>query len=234
MSLPPALALTPGFAGRVHRIGAEGNAVAVIDDCLAAPEEALALAASLPYAPIGPYYPGVRAALGPEAAAAFGEALRTVIAHDLGIDAGRWRGECYFSIVTTPPDRLAPIQRLPHFDGLEETRLAAVLYLARADFGGTSFYRHRTTGFETVTAARYPAYGEALKADVAAHGLPPADYIGEGAPLFDEISTFEPVFNRLILYRGNALHCSRIRNAGALGPDPRCGRLTLTLFLRPR
>ncbi len=232
--MPPApLSLSPRMRVSAERIGQEGTAVAVIDDCLAAPEAAVALAASLGYAPIGPYYPGVRASLGADIAAAFGAALSEIIARALAIKAGRWAGDCFFSIVTAPPASLAPIQRLPHFDGLEDARIAAVLFLAASDFGGTSFYRHRSTGFETVNAARYPAYGEALKADVAAHGLPPAAYIGDGAPLFDEIATFEPVFNRLLLYRGAALHCSRIRNAEALGPDPRRGRLTLNLFLQP-
>lgn len=233
MSLPAPLSLSPERKLRIERIGAERTAVAVIDECLAAPEAAVALAASLPFAPIGPHYPGVRAALGGAVAAAFGAELANVTAEALGISAARWAGDCFFSLVTARPESLAPIQRLPHFDGLEKTRVAALLFLARSDFGGTAFYRHRATGFETVTADRYPAYGAALQADVAAHGLPPADYIGDGAPLFDEVATFEPVFNRLLLYRGNALHCSRIRNAAALNADPRAGRLTLNLFLQP-
>lgn len=233
MTLPAPLALSADRCARVERIGAEGTAVIVVDGCLAAPEDAVALAGSLRYAPIGPYYPGVRASLGPDVAQAFAEALSEAIAVSLGVEAARWKGDCFYSIVTTPPGRLAPIQRLPHFDGLEDTRVAALLYLARADFGGTSFYRHRATGFETVNAARYPAYGAALQADVQRHGLPPADYIGDGGALFEEIWSFEPVFNRLLVYRGNALHCSRIRNAEALTADPLHGRLTLNLFLGP-
>ncbi|MDZ7628179.1 MAG: DUF6445 family protein [Parvularculaceae bacterium] len=233
MSLPPALALSPSPRVAIKKIGAEQNAVAVIDNALAAPAAAVDLAATQTFTPIGPYYPGVRAPLGGEAAAAFGQALAPVIADALGLSAPRWTGEAFFSIVTTPPARLAPIQRLPHFDGLEETRVAALLYLAGSEFGGTSFYRHRETGFEAVTSERYPRYGAALQADVARHGLPPADYIGDGAPMFDEIATFEPAFNRLLLYRGNVLHCSRMKNADTLSPDPTRGRLTINLFLQP-
>ncbi len=233
MSLPASLQLSPDRRVTVEVIGAERTPIAVIGDCLADPEATIRLAASLPFAPIGPYYPGLRASLGEDAARAFGEALRDTIVATLALASTAFKGECFFSIVTTPPDRLMPIQRLPHFDGLEKTRIAALLFLSRADFGGTSFYRHRTTGFETVNAARYPDYGAALKADVARHGLPPASYIGDGAPIFDEVATFEPAFNRLLLYRGNALHCSRIRNAAALSADPRAGRLTLNLFLEP-
>lgn len=233
MILPAPLTLSPDRRQRVETIGAERRNVVVIDEALAVPEAAVDLAARMPFAPIGPYYPGVRASLGGEAASAFGAALSAAIGEALGVAAQAWRGDCFFSIVTTPPARLMPIQRLPHFDGLEKTRVAALLYLAHADFGGTSFYRHRATGFETVDAERYPAFGAELKSDVERHGLPSTDYIGGGAPLFDEIATFAPVFNRLILYRGNALHCSRIRNAEALTANPRAGRLTLNLFLQP-
>lgn len=233
MSLPTPLALSPNSSPRVEAIGAERRNVVVIDDAIAAPHAAIALAASMTFTPIGPYYPGVRASLGGETARAFGAALGAIIGEALGVDAPAWKGDCFFSIVTTPPAQLMPIQRLPHFDGLEETRIAALLFLAPADFGGTSFYRHRATGFETVDAGRYPAYGAALKADVDRHGLPSPTYIGDGAPLFDEIATFAPRFNRLLLYRGNALHCSRIRNAEALSADPRDGRLTINLFLQP-
>ncbi len=233
MSLPAPLALSPDRRQAVEAIGAERCSVVVIDGALAAPAAAIDLAGAMPFTPIGPYYPGVRASLGGEIASAFGAALGAVIAEALGVSAHAWKGECYFSIVTARPEHLAPIQRLPHFDGLEETRIDALLFLARRDFGGTSFYRHRATGFETVDETRYPAYGAALKADVERHGLPSADYIGDGAPLFDEVATFAPLFNRLLLYRGNALHCSRIRNAIALCADPRAGRLTLNLFLEP-
>lgn len=233
MSLPAPLALSGARQARAERIGASQTSVLVIEDCLAAPGAAIDWAASMKFAPIGPYYPGVRASLGAEAASAFGAAFGAVIEETLGVSAAAWKGDCFFSIVTAAPSQLMPIQRLPHFDGLETTRVAALLYLSRADFGGTSFYRHRATGFERVDAAGYPAYGAALKADVERHGLPPADYIGDGGALFEEIARFEPVFNRLLLYPGNALHCSRIRNAAALNADPRAGRLTLNLFLQP-
>lgn len=233
MSLPPPLALAPAPLLAIEKIGTEGNAVAVIDGALTTPDDAIGLAASRNFTPIGPYYPGVRASLGGETAAAFAAGLSPVIGEALGLSATRWRGEAFFSIVTAAPDSLAPIQRLPHFDGLEVTRVAALVFLAHADFGGTSFYRHRATGFEAITAERYPLYGEALKADVARHGLPPPDYIGDGAPLFDEIANFPQAFNRLLLYRGNVLHCSRMRNTHALSADPRRGRLTINMFLQP-
>lgn len=233
MSLPAAMALSETRHTRIERIGAEKLSVAVVEDCLAQPEAAIDLAAAMPFTRIGPYYPGIRASLGTEAAAHLGAAFSSVIAESLGVSAKAWRGDCFFSIVATSPAQLMPIQRMPHFDGLEETRVAALLYLAKADFGGTSFYRHRTTGFETVDASRYPAYGAALKAEVERNGPPLSDYIGDGGALFEEIANFEPVFNRLLLYRGNALHCSRIRNASALNADPRKGRLTLTVFLEP-
>lgn len=55
------------------------------------------------------------------------------------------------------PQSLAPIQRLPHVDGLEPDRLAILVYLSGAETGGTAFYRQRATGYETVDAARFDA-----------------------------------------------------------------------------
>ena len=81
--------------------------------------------------------------------------------------------ETYFSIVTTPPEALAPIQRLPHVDGLEPDRIAILVYLSGAEQGGTAFYRQRSTGFETVNAARFPAFEAALKAGADANAKLP-------------------------------------------------------------
>src|SRR5678815_2614538 len=93
--------------------------------------------------------------------------------------------ECYFSIVTTPPEALAPIQRLPHVDGLEPDRIAILIYLSGAEMGGTAFYRQRATGFETLAPDRYPQFEAALRAGIAEHGLPSPGYISGDTPLYE-------------------------------------------------
>lgn len=142
-------------------------------------------------------------------------------------------GRAWYSIVTHPKERLTPIQRLPHFDGFDETQLAVMIYLNQTEHGGTGFYRHLSTGFERVTEARYPAYKSALENDVQASGLPPARYIEDGAPHFEKIFESDASFNSFILYPGTSLHSGVIDNRASLPGDAKVGRLTINGFFRP-
>ncbi len=139
--------------------------------------------------------------------------------------------DCFYSIVTTPPAELAPIQRLPHVDGLEPDRLAILIYLSGEAHGGTAFFRQRATGFETVDAARFPAFEAALHKGVSANGLPPAAYIAGDTALYEQVAMIEARPNRAIIYRSHLLHCARIPAEVPLSPDPRKGRLTVNAFL---
>src|SRR5215211_7132380 len=99
--------------------------------------------------------------------------------------------ECYFSIVTTEPEALAPIQRLPHVDGLEPDRIAILVFLSGTSGSGTAFYRQRATGFETLDTDRFPRFEAALRAGVVEHGLPPPAYIAGDTPLYERIALYE-------------------------------------------
>jgi hypothetical protein len=223
--------LNPQAKIETVRQGREAQPVMVVDDLLAAPGDWRDLAAGLPYGRIGPFYPGLRAHLPADAAAAIRGALAAPIGEAFGLDPVPPLLECFFSIVTTPPEQLAPIQRLPHFDGLEPERIAILVYLSGADLGGTAFYRQRATGFETVDTARFPAFEAALKAGVAEHGLPPAAYIDGDTPLYEEIARYDARPNRALVYRGHSLHCAAIPNGADLPADPARGRLSINAFL---
>jgi hypothetical protein len=134
--------------------------------------------------------------------------------------------------VTTPARALQPIQCLPHFDELEPDRLAFLLYLDRAERGGTAFYRQRGTGFETVNAARFVDFQASLERGIAQHGLPPSDYIRGDTALYEQIGKVRGTFNRAVVYRGNSLHCADLPADFEPQADPLCGRITLNLFLR--
>jgi hypothetical protein len=81
-----------------------------------------------------------------------------------------------FAVTTCDPASLLAIQRIPHFDTVDSSILAAVHYLCEPPHQGTSFYRHRATGFETITAARTAAWQGALAADAMHHRMPMARY----------------------------------------------------------
>ena len=223
--------INPRARIRVARQGVEAQPVIAIDDLLAAPERWRDLAARARYGRIGPHYPGLRAIVPAEAAEALRGALADLIGETFGLAPVPPLLETYFSIVATPPEALAPIQRLPHFDGLEPERIAILIFLSGPEQGGTAFYRQRSTGFETVDAARFPAFEAALQAGVAEHGLPPAAYIGGDTPLYEEIARYEARPNRALVYRGHTLHCAAIPAGIPLPADPALGRLTVNSFL---
>ena len=207
----------------------------VIDDFAADPDALVDHAAAL--APFPPaqqtFYPGLRAPvpmgfvqavhdyMAPALQAVFGLAGQSVV-------SGGWE----FSLVTTPPKALTLRQRLPHIDSTNPGNLALLLYLAPEGQGGTSFYRHRSTGFETIGEARFDASEAALAAEAAEH--PPSGYICGDTPIFERIADYAPVFNRLIAYRSQGLHAASLAPGFVGAADPRKGRLTLNLFFHFR
>jgi hypothetical protein len=217
----------------VERIGREGVPVVVIDDFVPRPDLLADDAAMLSFAPMGVHYPGVRAVVPAVLVSRFVEPLAPLIEEVFGVRACAVV-DAFYSLVTTRPETLTPIQRLPHFDGVEPERLALLHFLGREAQGGTAFYRHRTTGFETVTAARLGDYERALESEVQAHGLPDAAYIAGDTVMFEQVAAFEGCYNRALLYPSNALHCAHIPDDLTLSDDPEVGRLTVNTFLMGR
>ena len=79
-----------------------------------------------------------------------------------------------YSLVTTPESKLRLLQRLPHFDSVKQFYFAITHFLGRGRFGGTGLYRHRPTGYETVTEDRLKNYIAAGDAFLGEHGDPRA------------------------------------------------------------
>ncbi len=145
----------------------------------------------------------------------------------------RWSMQGWYSIVTTPPAKLLPIQCFPHVDGTDPRQVAMMLYLHDTDHGGTAFFRHRSTGLEALTEANFPQYRAALQADVQRTGLPRPAYPTDGEPHFDRTYAVAGTFNEAVFYRGNILHSGVIDNAADLPDNPRTGRLTINAFFQP-
>lgn len=212
-----------------------------IDDFLQTPERVISQAILQNFAKIMPQYPGVRAPLDPAVCRAWLGELSPMLDQWFGEGDGAaprpWAMQAWYSLVTTAPADLAPIQRLPHVDGTDPQQIAMMLYLDRTGpasrHGGTAFFRHRSTGLDSLTAETYPRYAAAVQADVARTGLPPAVYPTDGAPHFARAHVAEGRFNRAVFYRGNILHSGVIDNAAPLSPSPTGGRLTINAFFRP-
>ncbi|MCL9999624.1 MAG: DUF6445 family protein [Erythrobacter sp.] len=209
-----------------------------LDNFLVDPDHAVSQASLQKFAKITPQYPGVRAALDPAVCAAWLAQLAPLLDQWFGTAGAKagahpWAMQAWYSLVTTPRQELAPMQRLPHVDGTDPQQIAMMLYLHRTGHGGTAFFRHRSTGLEALTAQDYPRYSQAVQAEYGRTGLPPAAYPTDGAPHFERVHVAQGRFNRAVFYRGNLLHSGVIDNDSPLHADPCEGRLTINAFFRP-
>lgn len=217
---------------QILTFGTEQEPVVVIDGFSSDPQRLRAAAAGLSFERRGPHYPGIRASADPSYLREQAGFLRHVLTEVFGVSNGAGLVECNFSLVTTEPQELTVIQRLPHFDSTDRGRFALLHYLDDGNSGGTAFFRHRATGFETITADRLDAYNSALKEEAGRLGLPPARYIRGDTSQFEQIGQIEAQTNRLAIYRGCTLHSGIIPDGFAFDPDPRTGRLTVNTFLQ--
>jgi hypothetical protein len=231
-----AFPLNPRAAIRTVRIGAEQQPVIVVDDALQRPQALADYAArEVAFEPAERWRSGYPGLLGP-APLAYVEtlvrALDPLIRETFGLEGAEpGQAQCNFSLVTLPPDALSLEQRLPHVDTVDPLQIAILHFLCPPGFGGTAFFRHRTTGFESLTPERLAPYEAALAGELAA-GPPPAGYIAGDTPLFARTGAFEARFDRVLVYRSALLHSGEIIDPATLDANPARGRLTANIFLR--
>jgi Family of unknown function (DUF6445) len=186
-------------------------------------------AARTDYRPRSLYYPGLRSNAPPEYARGIVAQLSELICSTFGLPNDLVITDATFSLVTTAPEKLVPFQRVPHFDSVDPNRLALLHYIS--ELGGTSFYRHRSTGHETITAEVQEDYIRTVNEEVRTKGLPPHQYVEGDSELFERIAKYEASFNRALVYRGNMLHSVNVPAGFVPDTNPRTGRLTLNTFL---
>jgi len=222
---------------RQLRIGDEATPLLIIDDLVSDPDWLIQAAeqGSAFEADPANFYPGIRK----PTPTLYQQALQTALLPLLKNVFQQPQASSLqlllsaFSLSTTAPSKLRPIQMLPHIDATSPQQLAMVHYLCEPAQGGTAFYRHRHTGFERITAARLAGYSTILKAEAQAaqlHQHP--QYIRGDTELFSQIFAIEAKPNRAIIYPGNLLHSGDIRPETGLSAAPRQGRLTISSFLQ--
>jgi len=229
LSVPMAIAPSP----TIGRIGHEREPIVIIDGFSSDPQGLVEAAAAQTYDTRGPHYPGIRAPAPPRYLGERMDLIQQALSTAFGLNNGADLVECNYSLVTTPPDELAPLQRLPHFDAPEPDYFAVLHYLCGPEHGGTAFYRHRTSGFETVSPSRMEDYSELLERELERRPAAPGYLFGD-TPLFEQTYRVEAAFNRLVIYRGWTLHTGQVPPDHSLSPDPRMGRLTINTFLKAR
>ena len=231
-------ALNPAPEVTVLAVGREAEPVMVVDGAMRSPAALVEYAArQVRFAPPPAgenFYPGLLGAMPLSYVSAVVGALRPALEAAFGLqDCVPSRASCNYSIVTLAPEQLNLAQRIPHVDTVDPLQIAILHYLCDARFDGTGFYRHRSTGFETLSNERDGVYHAALEADLARHP-PPAAYIAGDTPLFERTAHVDLRFDRLVVYRSRVLHSGQIDPAVGLSPDPPRGRLTANIFLNYR
>lgn len=224
--------LNPSPRVSLIAMGDEGEKLLVIDGVMRRAASLVDYAArEVSFAPAGRAgggYPGIRAPAPLNYVGALVRAFSPVVEQAFGLKGVVLaRAECNFSIVTLPPHQLAPSQRVPHYDSPDPLQFAFLHYLCGDEYGGTAFYRQRSTGFERISPERVGAYDDARSAE--AEG--PPSYINGNTRDYEQIGAVEARFDRLAIYRSHLLHSGRIAPDVALAPDPRAGRLTANIFV---
>ncbi len=217
---------------RIHRFGREREPVVQIDDFSGIADDLLEAGRKADYRPGGASYPGVRGWAEPTYLDRRRDLMYAIMQRVFGFTRGVRCEVSTFSLVTLAEADLAPLQRIPHYDHSSDELVAVMHYLLGPETGGTAFYRHRRTGFETITDAREPIYNAARARDEAEYGLPEARYHHGTDDRYELIGEVEARPDRLILYRGRLLHSGVIPDPAALSDDPQKGRLTINMFLR--
>lgn len=145
------------------------------------------------------------------------------------------QANCYLSLVTLKPEQLAPMQSIPHIDIADPLRFAFLHFLCDGHFGGTSFYRHRATGFETINSQQEPTYLKTRDRELA-EKEPVAEYINGDTVHYERTATIAARPNRVLIYRSQLLHSGQIPPDMNFSANPREGRLTANVFVtyRPR
>jgi hypothetical protein len=225
------LPLGKNISVRLLHVGRERQPLMIVDDVLAHPQQMIDEACTADwYAPEHTHYPGRNARLPDAYYQTVIAALRGPIEAAFGLSREAYlKYFGFFALATTPVEHAQTVQKIPHHDSFNPNRLAMVHYLCRGAFGGTGFFRHKCTGFESVDSARDVTFAQCAQEELREMSAD-APYINGDSPHYALIERMDMQFNRLIVYRSHVLHVALL-GSEVLSPDPRLGRLTANGFL---
>ena len=227
-------AFNPDASVRSVRVGKCPIVVTVADSVLLRPQQLAEFGQGLTFAEDDTnLYPGVRARVPAEFSRRF-HAWLTRTLHSTGVleESSYIHDDAsFFSIVNKNRANLLPLQRIPHYDSADPRVFAAVIYLFDRANSGTSFYRHRTTGYEKIGADNEANYKTALNRNMKNHGPPAREYANGSNALFERTHSVDSAFNRMVIYSGNALHAADIDGSLVGGNDDSQWRLTISSLI---
>ncbi|MGJ8680025.1 DUF6445 family protein [Paraglaciecola sp.] len=213
-------------------VGQERCPLVIVDNFASHPEHLIEYAMQNGGdAPAQGYYPGVRAPAPPGYAQLLLEFVRQKAHAHFGLSAEKIVScDSCFSMVTTPVESLTVQQSVPHFDRPIASDIAVVHYLCDEKFGGTSLYRHKTTGFEFVDNTRLEQYLHTQQKEFSKLGKPKG-YVNGDTETYERIVSVEAKFNRAVFYPCANLHSGNISKDYQFVAHPQLGRFTATSFI---
>lgn len=217
-------------------VGNEQQKVLIIDNLMKNPEAMVDFAANTSFdfdKKEGNYYPGVRVPPPREYFPALMSVIRPILQKEYGIQwhAEMTKAECAISLLTFKPEELSKLQSVPHFDSANPRQFALLHYLCDKKHGGTAFYRHNQTGYETISRERLDNYMHVFKDDLDKNGPPRQEYIRDSNERFTQIGSVDIDYNRLVIYPSYLLHSARVDPLISVDSNPRTGRLTANAFV---
>ncbi|MFV8782312.1 DUF6445 family protein [Microbulbifer sp. SA54] len=222
---------------QVLNVGEENHKILVIDDFLKNPGDLVAHAQKSSFAPWPMAaerkgYPGVRAAAPEGHGVLIMDRIDSLVREQYDIPPVNKLTvhQETLNLITVPEEELGPLQRAPHFDTSAPGLFAILLYLCDESHGGTAFYRHKSTGYESITPDRVEHYLDQCYVEFNKYRRP-KKYCSESDELFTRIGFVPAKFNRLVIYRGCLLHSANILTEKSINFCPLEGRLTANLFV---
>ena len=227
--------INPKASLTVRHVGEEQTPLIIIDDFSLNTENMIEYACrSVDYGPDNTSaYPGVRGTL-PRAYVR--QVLNNIYrllfqVYSVPDKLGMKTVNTVYSLISTPVDELSLAQCVPHFDSNDSFYLAILHYLNPGDFCDTGLFRHKPTGFETISKPRLAEFMQSSKMLIETHGEPPQKYIDSSTDHFELYDRIEYKPNRLVAYPGCLLHSGLVDPGRDINPDPRTGRLTANIFV---
>jgi hypothetical protein len=228
-------AFNPNASVSSARVGKCPIAVTVADNVLLHPQQLAEFGRGLKFVEDDSnLYPGIRARLPEDFSRPFHEWLTNTLRCTGVLEESSYVHEdaSFFSIVNKNRANLLPLQRIPHYDSIDPRVFAAVVYLFDRANSGTSFYRHRTTGYETIGDDNKDNYKMALNRNMKTLGPPAREYANGSNALFERTHSVDSVFNRIVIYSGNVLHAADIDGSLFTGNDNSQWRLTISSLIK--
>jgi hypothetical protein len=227
-------AFNPNASVSSARVGRRPITVTVADDVLLRPRQLAEFGLGLKFVEDDSnLYPGVRARVPAEFSRPFHRWLNRML-HGTGVLQGSSYvvdDASFFSIVDKNRANLLPLQRIPHYDSADPRVFAAVIYLFDRANSGTSFYRHRTTGYEVIGDDNKDNYKAALNRNMKNLGPPAREYTNGSNAMFERMHSVDSAFNRIVIYSGNVLHAADIDGNLFNGDDNGRWRLTISSLI---